>query len=72
MTCFRLPAVLAAAALLFVQVPAQAQVAYWDARERMAACLAAPFAGSEAEATLDPALRAESPVRLGERLALRD
>lgn len=31
MTCFRLPAVLAAAALLFVQVPAQAQVAVYDA-----------------------------------------
>nr|HBN53519.1 asparagine synthetase B [Stenotrophomonas sp.] len=29
--------------------PTQAQVAYWDARERMAACLAAPFAGGEAE-----------------------
>ena len=30
--------------------PEQAQQPYWDARERMAACLAAPFAGDEAEA----------------------
>jgi len=46
--------------------PAQAQVAYWDARERMAACLAAPFAGSEAEAAeaLDGQLRQAVALRM--------
>lgn len=46
--------------------PAQAQVAYWDARERMVACLAAPFAGSEAEAAdaLDGQLRQAVALRM--------
>lgn len=46
--------------------PGQAQVAYWDARERMAACLAAPFAGSEADATdaLDRQLRHAVALRM--------
>ncbi|MQP74913.1 asparagine synthase (glutamine-hydrolyzing) [Stenotrophomonas sp. MYb238] len=46
--------------------PGQAQVAYWDARERMAACLAAPFAGSEAEAAdaLDGQLRRAVALRM--------
>lgn len=46
--------------------PVQAQVAYWDARERMAACLAAPFAGSEAEAAdaLDGQLRQAVALRM--------
>ncbi|MCL7713912.1 asparagine synthase (glutamine-hydrolyzing) [Stenotrophomonas mori] len=46
--------------------PEQAQVAYWDARERMAACLAARFTGSEAEATdaLDRQLRQAVALRM--------
>ncbi len=46
--------------------PGQAQVAYWDARERMAACLAAPFAGGEAEAAdaLDGQLRRAVALRM--------
>lgn len=46
--------------------PEQAQQPYWDARERMAACLAAPFAGSAAEATdaLDRQLRQAVALRM--------
>ncbi|WP_409475493.1 asparagine synthase (glutamine-hydrolyzing) [Stenotrophomonas sp. Y-13] len=46
--------------------PAQAQVAYWDAPSRMAACLATPFAGSAVEATdaLDARLRQAVALRM--------
>ncbi len=46
--------------------PELAQVAYWDACERMAACLSTPFAGSEAEATdaLNQQLRQAVALRM--------